>query len=513
MSKIVLLVGGALGLACSGSSKSSGSGAGASGRSAGNSGSQGGANAGAVPGGSGGVFKGGNGGASPAGGAGGASTSAGGTTASSTGVAGSSAMATGGAGGRTSNASGGVSSDGGSTITAGSTGGTGGNSTAASGGASSKAGSTGGGTSAASGGASSTGGSSGSSKWQQMQSDFVDWRFGMFIHFGILTYTGSWAQANLPIDQFNPASLDCDQWATAAASAKMKFGVLTTRHHDGFALWPSKASTFNVGNISWRSGKGDVVQEFVTAFRAKGLEPCFYYSIWDATQNNGGNGALTAAQMQYIKTQLTELLSNYGKIRLLVLDGWAWMMGHRSAPYAEIHDLIKSLQPDILIVDHDGVQGPWDADLVVYEEPKGVFAPADNTIAAAQDNKINSSGGNDWFWAPGLGGLMSVSTIVDGHLKLLEARYTTFMLNCPPNRGGRLDPEIVTLLGQVGTTWTPNSSRAPLPAQVPLNEYPYFPASANATSGIAANAIDGVNDVGHNTLWASSTSFPQSLTL
>ena len=53
--------------------------------------------------------------------------------------------------------------------------------------------------------------------------------------------TGSWAQANLPINQFNPTNLDCDQWATAAASAKMKFGVLTTRHHDGFALWPSKA--------------------------------------------------------------------------------------------------------------------------------------------------------------------------------------------------------------------------------------------------------------------------------
>ena len=177
--------------------------------------------------------------------------------------------------------------------------------------------------------------------WQQIQSDFVDLRFGMFICLGILTYTGSWGQPNLPINQFNPTNLDCNQWATAAASAKMKFGVLTTRHHDGFALWPSRASTFNVGSISWRSGKGDVVQEYVTAFRAKGLEPGLYYSIWDSTQNNGSNGALSASQMQYIKTQLTELLSNYGKIPFLVLDGWAWKMGHRNAPFAEIHDISK----------------------------------------------------------------------------------------------------------------------------------------------------------------------------
>jgi alpha-L-fucosidase len=349
--------------------------------------------------------------------------------------------------------------------------------------------------------------------WQQIQRDFIDLRFGMFICLGILTYTGSWGQPNLPINQFNPTNLDCNQWADAAVSAKMTFGVLTTRHHDGFALWPSKASTFNVGSIPWRSGKGDVVQEYVTAFRAKGLEPGLYYSIWDSTQNNGSNGALSASQMQYIKTQLTELLSNYGKITLLVLDGWAWKMGHRNAPFAEIHDHIKSLQPEILIVDHDGIQGPWDADLVMYEEPKGVFSPTGNTIAAAQDNKINGTGGNDWYWAPDIGNLMTASAIVDGHLKKLEATYTNFILNCPPNRQGLLDQGILDILTQVGKSWTLNSSRAPLPAQTPLNEHPYMPTGATATSGTASNAIDGVNDVGVNTVWTSSTGLPQSLTL
>src|SRR5215475_12236055 len=100
---------------------------------------------------------------------------------------------------------------------------------------------------------------------EQLQREFVDLRFGMFLHFGILTYTGSWSKPNLNIELFNPTRLDPGQWADAAVSAKMKYAVLTTRHHDGFALWPSKASDFNVGHIPWRDGKGDVVREFVDA--------------------------------------------------------------------------------------------------------------------------------------------------------------------------------------------------------------------------------------------------------
>jgi alpha-L-fucosidase len=76
----------------------------------------------------------------------------------------------------------------------------------------------------------------------------------MFLHFGILTFCGSqpgdpcpggWSQPNLDITKFSPSPLyDPGQWADAAVAAHMKFGVLTTRHHDGFALWPSAAGTF-----------------------------------------------------------------------------------------------------------------------------------------------------------------------------------------------------------------------------------------------------------------------------
>ena len=169
------------------------------------------------------------------------------------------------------------------------------------------------------------------------------------MHFGILTFCGSQpsdlarvgAQPNLAIANFNPSDrYDPGQWADAAVSAHMKFGVLTTRHHDGFALWPSAAGAFNVKSIPWKNGQGDVVRDYVDAFRSRGLLPGLYYSIWDSTQGIG-TGPVTAAQLAYVKAQLTELLTNYGPIPVLVLDGWSWRTGHRTVAYQEIRELVS----------------------------------------------------------------------------------------------------------------------------------------------------------------------------
>jgi alpha-L-fucosidase len=181
--------------------------------------------------------------------------------------------------------------------------------------------------------------------------------------------------------------------------------------------------------------------------------------------------------------------------------------------YQEIYELVKSLQPNCLLTDHTHVPVPWDVDIVNYEEPKGAWAPAGNTYPSQQGTKVNNSGGNDWFWAPDIGGLMSVSDIVTKHLTDLEPKWTNFLLNCPPNRTGTLDTAIVTLLGQVGAVWSSNKSRAPLPAQGPQNEHPYAVVSATATSGNAENAIDGINDTGTHTMWQPTGALPQSTTL
>jgi len=450
-------------------------------------------------------------------GAGGATGgSAAGTTGSggTTGVGGG-AGASAGNGGSAGNAgTGGAAGRGGTTGTGGGgIGGAGGRGGGAGmGGAAGRGGGSGTGGVAGAAGRGGGGGTSAVSALEALQRNYVDMRFGMFIHFGILTYTGSWSEANLPIDMFNPTGLDPSQWATAAQSAHMTYGVLTTRHHDGFALWPSSVGNFNVRNVSWMNGQGDVVRAYVDAFRAKGLAPGLYYSIWDNTEGIG-NGAVTTAQMNYITTQITELLTNYGPIPILIVDGYSWKMGHKAVPYEQIRALVKSLQPDCLFTDHTHLNDPWDVDITNFEEPAGSFAPANNTYAGNQETKINAAGGNDWFWAPNIGSLMSVTAIVDQHLRVLEPRWTNFLLNCPPNRQGLLDAAIVMRLGEVGAAWSKNASRAPLPAQGPQNEFPYTPASATATSGTAANAIDGINDNSRNTIWRSSGALPQSITI
>ena len=347
---------------------------------------------------------------------------------------------------------------------------------------------------------------------EQLQRDFVDLRFGMFLHFGILTYTGSWSKPNLDIKQFNPIGLDPGQWADAAVAAKMKYGVLTAHHHDGFALWPSRASDFNVGHIPWRNGQGDVVREYVDAFRSRGLLPGLYYSIWDTTEDVSA-GHLTPAKLAYVKTQLTELLTNYGPIPILIIDGWSWQMGHSAMAYQEIRGLVKSLQPNCLLTDHAHLADPWDMDIVNFEEPRGGWAPAGNTYPAQQEQKVNATGGNDWFWAPDVGGLMTVSDVVSKHLEDLEPKWTNFLLNCPPNRDGKLAPAIVKLLQDVGAAWTPNGARPPLPAQPPQNERPYTPVSATASSDDANAAIDGKNDTDFISMWQPTGALPQTITL
>ena len=244
----------------------------------------------------------------------------------------------------------------------------------------------------------------------------------------------------------------------------MKFGVLTTRHHDGFALWDSQVSTFDVASTPWQDGQGDVVRAYVDAFRAHDLLPGLYYSVWDSTRPVGGVSTsdktpVTPEQLDYVKAQLTELLTNYGPIPLLIFDGWGWKMGHRQVPYQEIRALVKSLQPDCLLLDNSHLMSPWENDLAGVEEAQGnTFAPADNTFPAVQMQKINLAGGNDWFWAPNIASVMTVSTIVDAHIKRIEPLWANFLLNCPPNRDGLLPAEIVTRLAEVGAAWSPDTA-------------------------------------------------------
>jgi alpha-L-fucosidase len=348
---------------------------------------------------------------------------------------------------------------------------------------------------------------------EDLQRAFSELRFGAFFHFGIMTFTGAaWATPNQDVTKFNPTDLDCGQWADAAVAAKMRFGILTTKHHDGFCLWNSAYTENDVASSPWKNGHGDVVREFVDAFQARGLERCLYYSVWDNTKGVG-NGPITASDMEFIEGQITELLTNYGDIRMLFIDGWSWKMGHKSVPYDEIRTLVKNLQPRCLLVDNTHLRCLYDNDLIHFEA--GTTCPEDNALPALQSQLVNKNSGDDWFWDPRVptAPLMSVDEIVQSNLKYLEPRWCAFVLNCPPNRAGRLDSSIVVRLKEVGQAWRPDTGRSPLPAQAPLIERPITPASAVASSGNASYAIDGLNDRFSYTVWESSTPLPQSITI
>ena len=322
----------------------------------------------------------------------------------------------------------------------------------------------------------------------QLQLDLVNLRFGMFIHFSPTSYLDLPNQLmpdhapphqgkddilgtadDLDPSLFNPTKLDCGQWADAAKSAGMKFAVLTTKHHDGFCLWPSKYSNYTVA----QGCKRDVVREFVDAFHKRGLKVGFYYSIRDRTERIAGDakhGGVTPEKIQFIKNQLTELLTNYGEVIYIVFDAWGnnW---HESPsfydiPYKEIYDHIKSIQPNCIVMNHSIIRGV--SDVPQIELNAGMSLPSGEDWPAVGGNTIYPT----WFWRTSYpaSNLKSVDWVVNKNLIPDNERNIIFQLNCAPNRDGLMDSNVVARLAEIGKTWT-----APAPITKIPNSWENWP--------------------------------------
>lgn len=152
----------------------------------------------------------------------------------------------------------------------------------------------------------------------QLQQEFVDLRCGMFIHFNMPTFFNEdWPDPDAAPELFNPVRMDCKQWAKAAKSANMTYGCLTTKHHSGFCIWDTKTTDYSVMSSPF---KRDVVKEYADAFRAEGMKVMLYYSILD-THARLRPKCITPQHIEMIKEQLRELLTNYGEITALIIDG------------------------------------------------------------------------------------------------------------------------------------------------------------------------------------------------
>lgn len=192
-----------------------------------------------------------------------------------------------------------------------------------------------------------------------------DARFGMFIHWGPVSLTGaeiSWSRGtkDLPVEtydnlykKFDPTLFDADAWVAVAKAAGMKYIVLTTKHHDGFCLWDTKQTDYNIMNSPFQR---DVVKELAAACKKTGMPFGAYYSACDwhhpsfpvgspAGRSKNPNPDLKAYDA-YLRAQLAELIKNYGPLTTI----WFDVPGPYDATYGEpMVRYLRELQPDIMI--------------------------------------------------------------------------------------------------------------------------------------------------------------------
>ena len=222
---------------------------------------------------------------------------------------------------------------------------------------------------------------------------FTHDRFGMFIHWGLYSMPArhEWVRHNEKIDNetyqvyfdlFNPDLFDPKQWAKAAREAGMKYFVITTKHHEGFCLWDTKYTDYKAPNTP--AGR-DLLREVVDAFRAEGLRVGFYYSLidwhhpdftidqihplWDKVDHDEFNkGRDMHRYAEYMRNQVTELLTNYGKIDVLWFDFSYPSRGKGRDDWEseKMIRLVRSLQPDIIV--DNRLDLPGSGDIVTPEQ-------------------------------------------------------------------------------------------------------------------------------------------------
>lgn len=344
---------------------------------------------------------------------------------------------------------------------------------------------------------------------QNLQQSFVDLRFGMFIHFNIATFMNQdWPDPEASPRIFNPTKMDCNQWAKAAVSANMRYGCLTTKHHSGFCIWNTKTTDYNVMNSPL---KKDIVKEFTNAFRAAGLHVLLYYSILD-THHQLRPNCISAAHVKMIKDQITELLTNYGKIEALIIDGWdaPWSrISYTDIPFDEIYKLVKTLQPQCLLMDLNGAEYPAEGmfytDIKTYEMGAGQSVSKDkNRMPALACLPIN----DNWFWKTSFPQtpIKDVEKLVKETLIPLNNANCNFILNVAPNTDGLIDVNALAGLKHIGEIWKNTGPVGRLPLlQAPLKTRNIaLKQPANASWSEDMNIMDFANDDDFSTEWISN---------
>ena len=299
-----------------------------------------------------------------------------------------------------------------------------------------------------------------------------------FMHFGINTFTDrEWGDGQENPELFNPSLLDASQWVRTLKECGFEMVILTAKHHDGFCLWPTSTTTHSVASSPWRDGKGDVVAEVAHACADAGMKFGVYLSPWDRNAECYGD---SERYNQYFVAQLTELLTNYGKISEVWFDG---ACGEGPNGKKQVYDwdaylaTIRELQPeavsavmgeDVRWVGNEGGVGretEWSATVIT----PGIYARAEENnlrndvsplakdlgsrekLAAATElfwfpSEVDVSIRPGWFWHERENAeVKSLERLADIYFAS-AGRNSVLLLNIPPDANGLLNEADVVRL-------------------------------------------------------------------
>ncbi|MDL2223575.1 alpha-L-fucosidase [Bacteroidales bacterium OttesenSCG-928-M11] len=312
---------------------------------------------------------------------------------------------------------------------------------------------------------------------------FDEARFGMFIHFGpyAVLADGEWIMNQKPykVDDymklqqiFNPSCFDADAWVSLAKAAGMKYIVFTSRHHDGFSNWDTKLSDWNIMNTPYAK---DLISQLAEACRKQEMKLGFYYSLLDWSRNDyayetgrtGKNVGRTVQgnwndYIEFMKGQLTELLTNYGDVSLIWFDGEWDQMPHNASSheesavdwhFSEIYELIHALQPNCMIANNHHLDPLPGEDYQAFERD----LPGRNTAGYSEHATVSKllpletcqTINGSWGYKLQDNRYKSLTELI--HYLISAAGYgSNLLLNVGPESTGRIDSLSSELLCGMG---------------------------------------------------------------
>ncbi len=283
-----------------------------------------------------------------------------------------------------------------------------------------------------------------------------DARFGLFIHWGPVSLKGTeigWSRAGerrgygfgrgteVPVEvydnlykEFNPTNFNADAWVATAKAAGMKYLVFTSRHHDGFSMFDTQVSDYKITSPDSPFHR-DVVKELADACHRAGLRFGLYYSPPDWHHPDAFTERHTN-YVAYLKAQVRELLTGYGRVDVLWYDG----LGKSAADYGSVamNRMARELQPDLIINNRSGLPEDFDTP----EQVIGKFQydrPWESCITIC----------NQWAWKPG-DQMKSLKQCLDTLIRCAGGDGN-LLFNVGPMPDGRIEPRQVERLKEMGT--------------------------------------------------------------